>query len=62
MTTLTLSNIEFSLSEMRSRYNRGLGQKEMLERQKAEKQDALARAKNDITLWQQVFGCLRGIP
>lgn len=50
----TLNNIEFSLSELRSRYNQALGQKEMLERQKNEKQDALSQAKNDIALWQQV--------
>jgi len=54
MTTTTLSHIEFSLSELRSRYNQGLGQKEMLERQKAEKEEALTQAKKDIELWQQV--------
>ncbi len=54
MTITTLSNIEFSLSELRSRYNQALGQKEMLERQKAEKTEALSQAKDDIALWQQV--------
>lgn len=54
MTTITLSNIEFQLSEMRSRYNQALGQKEMLERQKAEKAEALNQAKYDIEIWQQV--------
>lgn len=54
MITTTLSNIEFSLSELRSRYNQALGQKEMLERQKAEKAETLSQAKHDIALWQQV--------
>ena len=53
-TTTTLSNIEFSLSELRSRYNQALGQKKMLERQKTEKEEALTRAKYDIEIWQQV--------
>jgi len=52
--TTSLSRIEFSLSEMKSRYNQALGQKEMLERQKSEKQEALTQAKKDIELWQQV--------
>jgi len=52
--TTSLSHIEFSLSELRSRYNQALGQKEMLERQKSEKQEALTQAKKDIELWQQV--------
>lgn len=50
----TLNNIEFSLSDLRSRYNQALGQKDMLERQKNEKAEALIQAKNDIALWQQV--------
>lgn len=50
----TLSHIEFSLSELRSRYQQAKGQKEMLEQQKAEKQVALEHAKKDIELWQQV--------
>lgn len=54
MTTTTLSNIEFSLSELRSRYNQALGQKEMLERQKIEKEEALIKAKHDIEIWQKV--------
>jgi DNA repair exonuclease SbcCD ATPase subunit len=54
MITTTLSHIEFSLSDLRSRYNQALGQKEMLERQKSEKQEALIQAKKDIELWQQV--------
>ncbi len=54
MATLTLSNIEFTLSEMRSKYQQALGQKEMLERQKAEKAEALDQAKKDIEVWQQV--------
>ena len=54
MTTTTLSHIEFSLSDLRSRYNQALGQKEMLERQKTGKQEALTQAKHDIVLWQQV--------
>lgn len=54
MATTTLSHIEFSLSGMKSRYNQALGQKEMLERQKSEKEEALARARHDIEIWQQV--------
>jgi len=53
-TTTSLSHIEFSLSEMRSKYQQAVGQKEMLERQKAEKQEALTQAKRDIEIWKQV--------
>ncbi len=54
MAALTLSNIDFFLSEMRSKYQQALGQKEMLERQKTEKIIALDQAKKDIEVWQQV--------
>jgi DNA repair exonuclease SbcCD ATPase subunit len=51
---ITLSQIDFQLAELRSRYNQALGQKEMLECQKAEKSTALTQAKHDIEIWQQV--------
>lgn len=53
-TTQSLSHIEFALSELRSRYQQALGQKEMLERQKAEKESALKQARHDIEVWEQV--------
>lgn len=50
----SLSHIEFALSEMRSKYQQALGQKEMLEQQKTEKQSALEQARHDIEVWEQV--------
>jgi len=52
--TITLSQIEFSLSELRSRYDQALGQKEMKQQEHDQKQAELAQAKHDIALWQQV--------
>lgn len=52
MTTLT--QIEFSLSEMRSRYNQALGQLQLLQRQKADTHTDLDQAKHDIALWRDV--------
>lgn len=51
---ITLSHIEFSLSELRSKYNKAVGQKEMLEQQKINTDQALNQAKKDITLWRDV--------
>jgi len=54
MTTMTLSRIEYSLSEMRSKYNQGLGQRQMLEQQRTQASEALAQAKKETETWQQV--------
>lgn len=50
----TLNNIEFSLSEMRSKYQQALGQKEMLERQKTDAETSLQQARENIELWRDV--------
>ena len=50
----TLSSIEFHLSELRSRYNKAIGQKEMLEQQKADTDTALQQARQDVALWRDV--------
>lgn len=52
--TITLNQIEFSLSEMRSRYNQGLGQLQMKQQEHDQKQKELIHAKHDIEIWQQV--------
>lgn len=50
----TIPAIEFQLSEMRSRYNQGRGQLELLQRQYAEKEEALSQARHDLEIWHQV--------
>lgn len=50
----SLPRIEASLSELHSRYNQAAGQLDLLEKQKAEKTEQLASAKQDIEIWQQV--------
>ncbi len=54
MAKITLSHIEFSLSEMRSRYNQALGQKEMLDKQLQDSKTELTQTEKDIEIWQQV--------
>jgi len=54
MTTITLSHIEFQLSELRSKYNKAVGQKEMLEKQRDDTDTALQQAKQDVSLWRDV--------
>lgn len=54
MTTTTLSHIEFSLSEMRSKYDQALGQLQMKQQERDKKQSELTQAKKDIETWQQV--------
>ena len=54
MTTTTLSSIEFQLSELRSKYNKAIGQKEMLEQQRDDTDAALRQAKHDVSLWRDV--------
>lgn len=52
--TITLTQIEFSLSDLRSRYNQALGQLQMKQQERDQKQDELIKAKHDIEVWQQV--------
>ena len=54
MTTTTLSHIEFSLSDLRSRYNQALGQLQMKQQERDKKQNELTQAQKDIEIWQQV--------
>jgi len=54
MITTTLSGIEFQLSELRSKYNKAVGQKEMLEKQRDDTDTALQQAKQDVSLWRDV--------
>lgn len=54
MTTTTLSHIEFSLSDLRSRYNQALGQLQMKQQELDKKQSELIQVKKDIEVWQQV--------
>ncbi|MGE5592371.1 MAG: hypothetical protein ACM3X3_01645 [Betaproteobacteria bacterium] len=50
----TIATIEFRLSEMRSKYEQGRGQLELLQRQQAEKESALTVARHDLEIWRQV--------
>ncbi len=50
----TVPTIEFRLSEMRSHYEQGRGQLELLQRQHAEKKEALTHAHHDLEVWRQV--------
>ena len=53
-TATTLSHIEFSLSDLRSRYNQALGQLQTKVQERDKKQNELIQAKKDIEIWQQV--------
>ena len=50
----TLSGIEFQLSELRSKYNKAVGQKEMLEQQLKNTDTALQQTRQDVALWRDV--------
>lgn len=51
---MSLQKIEFQLSELRSKYNQAVGQKEMLEQQRDDTDAALQQARQDVTLWRDV--------
>lgn len=54
MSITSLARVEVGLATLRSQYNQAAGQKSLLERQQAEKQGALDRARTDIEVWAQV--------
>lgn len=51
---VTLKQAEFGLSDMRSRLERGLAQRHLLEGQRAEKEAALVEIRADVEIWRQV--------
>jgi len=52
--TTTLSHIEFSLSNMRSRYNQALGQLQLKQQERDRKTAELSHVRQDLELWPQV--------
>lgn len=51
---VNISSLESSLSALRSRYQQGLGQRDLLQVQLSQKQGDLSTARTDIELWRQV--------
>jgi len=49
-----LVEIETGLANLKKQYNQAAGQLALLEKQKSEKEAALVRAREDITIWEQV--------
>lgn len=51
---LNINTLEFHLSSLKNRYSNAQGQRDLLEKQKADKESELISAKSDIDLWRQV--------
>ena len=60
----SLSKIEFGLADLKSKYQQAKGQYDLLQKQKANKEQEYSQIKTDIEVWQQVqilFGKVSGI-
>lgn len=50
----SLSKIEFGLADLKSKYQQAKGQYDLLQKQKANKEQEYSQIKTDIEVWQQV--------